>query len=757
MTFTRLAATVCIFFFLFNLSGCSDPDNKKEKHYQKALEYINTDNDKAAILELRNAIQLDAKFADARYRLGLLYLKEGNPKAAFGELQRATSLDPKNLDAGVKVAEFHLLSRQKDESRKYVQQVLSIDPNYQDALALLANLELIEGNYSKAVEAIDKALVQSPQNDKFYNIKGRILVAQNKWDESELLFHKAVELNPDNFGNYSALLMFYEQKKDESAIQKLLDIMIPKFPDNPQLHMMLANRYQQKGELDKAESEILKIVEIQKNSVNSKLMLASFYKKQQQFDKAEATLKSSLTNFPDDVQLQAALAELSFDLQKFDQAHLIMENILAANPANGMANLLKARFLMKDGKNDEAIELITPLTTDYPKWGDPFFYSALTQMRLGKIELAQKAIELALQNDGTNDRYHTLAAQVYLVRGNSSDAEKEATLALRINHRNSIAVKILAKSLIQAKDYDKAIAFIDKLNQEAIAGDIEILGILGMAYLGKDNKEKARQTFAELMKLAPDNSKALGFLTALTADKDLPKAISFVKEQIAKSDTSGHYLLLGDLLTKNKQYEEALQAYQRAQDLDPENPQGYLLSASLLSHLGRIDKTIEEYEQLLKAKPDSITGIMGLATAYEVQGKLDKAKEKYIRALEIRPNLPAAANNLAWRLAEEGSDLGEALRLAMQAKQALPEQPHVADTLGWVHYKRKSYSLAISQFKQALDNRPGDPVIQYHLALALYANNEKQEAIESLEKALANDTKFEYRKEAENSLKLWKP
>ena len=757
MIFTRLSATLCIFFFFFNLSGCSTPDNKKEQHYQKALEYIKIDNDKAAILELRNAIQLDAKFADARYQLGLLFLKEGNPKAAFGELQRAASLDPKNLDAGVKVAEFHLLSRQKDESRKYVQQVLDIDPNYQDGLALLANLELIEGNYLKAVEAIDKALIQSPENDKLYNIKGRILVAQNKWDESEKMFHKAIQLNPDNFSNYSTLLMFYEQKKDESAIQNLLDEMTPRFPEDPQLHMMLANLYQQKGELDKAENEILKIVEIQKSSVTSKLMLANFYKKQQQFDKAEAALKSSLTDFPDDVQLQVALAELSFDLQKFDQARSIMENVLTANPANGMANLLKARFLMKDGKNDEAIELITPLTTDYPKWGDPFYYSALTQLRLGKIELAQKAIELALQNDITNDRYHTLAAQIYLIRGNSSEAEKEATLALRINHRNSIAVKILVKSLIQAKDYDKAIAFIEKLNHEAVAGDIELLGSLGMAYLGKNNKEKAGETFAELLELAPDNSKALAFLTALTTDQDIPKAIGLVKEQIAKSDTAGHHLLLGELLTKNKQYEEALQAYQKAQDLDPENPQGYLLSASLLSHLGKIDKTIAQYEELLKTKPDSISGIMGLATAYEIQGKLDKAKEKYIRALEIQPNLSAAANNLAWRLAEDGSDLGEALRLAMQAKQALPDQPHVADTLGWVHYKRKSYSLAITQFKQALDNRPDDPVIQYHLALALYANNEKQEAIDSLEKALANDSQFENRKEAEKSLKLWKP
>lgn len=757
MTYTRLAACIMVVLFFFTLSACSDSEKKKEKHYLQALEYVKIDNEKAAILELRNAIQIDAKFADARYQLGLLYLKAGDPKAAFGELQRAASLDPKNLDAGVKVAEFYLLSRKQEDSRKFVEQVLQQDANYLDALALLANLELIDGNFAKAEEAIDKALAQAPENDKLYNIKGRVFIAQNKLDEGEQLFQKAIELNPENFANYRTLLMFYKQKKDMTAMQNLLNTMAPKFPDNPQLHLMLTDLYLQKGEIDKAESEMLKIGETEKDSAQYRLMLTEFYKKQQLLDKSEATLKAAIEDFPEDIQLKVSLADLSFDLQKFDEAKSLMDSVLASNPANGGANLIKARFLIRDGKDKEALQLITPLTTDYPKWADPFYYAALTQLRLGNVELAQTSIETALQNDAKNDRSHALAAQIYLIRGNSTAAGREATLALRINGRNAAAVKILAKALIQANEFNKAIEFIGKLNQEAVAGDAELLGSLGLAYLGQDNKEKARETFAQLLHLSPDNSKALAFLTALTVGNDIPQGIDFVQKQIAVSETAGHYLLLGDLLTKNKQFAEALQAYQKVQELAPDNPQGYILSARLLNHQGKIDETIAQYEELLQKNPDSIAGLMGMATAYEVQGKLTEAKAKYARALEIQPNLPAASNNLAWLLAsEEGADLGEALRLAMQAKQALPDQPHIADTLGWVHYKRKSYALAISQFKQALDNRPDDPIIQYHLALALYGNGDKQEAIASLEKALAGENKFAERGEAEVLLSEWK-
>lgn len=754
---TRFVISIISIFLFFNLTCCSTPSEKKEKHYLRALEYIKINDDKAAILELKNAIQMDGKFANARYQLGLLYLKAGNTQASFGELQRAASLDPKNLDAGVKVAEFYLLSRKKDDSRKFVERALSVDPNYPDGLALLANLELIEGNVAKAEAAIDKALVKAPEHDRFYNIKGRILLAQNKLKESEKVFQKAIQLNPDNIANYRTMLMFYQQQKDEPAIQKLLKTMLSKFPDNPQMHLMLADLYQQKGEVDKAESEMLSIVAIDKKSISSRLMLAHFYTKQQQFDKAEQSLKSALVEFPEDLQLRINLAELSFDLQKFDQAQSIMESVLKTNPANGGANLIKARFLIKDGKNNEAMQIITPLLADYPQWADLFYYAALTQLRLNQTELAQKSIDQALQNDNTIDHYHALAAQIYLLQGNSGEAEKEATFALRINRRNSIAVKILAKAMIQAKEYAKAITFIENLNKEAVAGDAELLENLANAYLGQGNKDKARQTFADVMVLAPDNARALDLLAALSFGDDIPARISFVKAQIAKSDTAEHYLLLGELLTKNKQYDEALHSYQKGQELAPDNPQGYVLSARLLSHQGKVDATIAQYEDLLKKNPKSIAGIMGLATAYEAQGAVDNAKKEYARALELQPNLPAASNNLAWLLAsEEGADLGEALRLAMQAKQALPQQPEISDTLGWVHYKRKSYSLAISQFKQALETRPGDPVIQYHLALALYGNGDKMKGIEALEQALKSESEFGDRKDAEIVLNEWK-
>ena len=121
---------VCIF-------ACSSPEEKKERYYLKAMEYLKQQEPQSAIIELRNAIQLDPQFADARYQLGLLYLEAGEPQKAFQELIRAADLDPDNLDANLKAAEFYLISRKREKSRELVEKILVKEPTYTEGLACL--------------------------------------------------------------------------------------------------------------------------------------------------------------------------------------------------------------------------------------------------------------------------------------------------------------------------------------------------------------------------------------------------------------------------------------------------------------------------------------------------------------------------------------------------------------------------------------------------------------------------------------------
>jgi tetratricopeptide (TPR) repeat protein len=143
---------------------------------------------------------------------------------------------------------------------------------------------------------------------------------------------------------------------------------------------------------------------------------------------------------------------------------------------------------------------------------------------------------------------------------------------------------------------------------------------------------------------------------------------------------------------------------------------------------------------------------MMIAVIYDSQKKLDLSEKHYRACLEADPKFAPAANNLAYILAEGNRDLNEALKYAQAAKAVLPEDPNVADTLGWVYYKKGIYDSAIAEFKASLAKAPENQTMMYHLGLAYYKKGEPERAKAELERALKLGDKFEGADEAKKAL-----
>jgi len=440
-------------------------------------------------------------------------------------------------------------------------------------------------------------------------------------------------------------------------------------------------------------------------------------------------------------------------MKQFDQAKAAMESALKENERHGGANLLKVKFLLKEGKNRDAIAILGPLINDYPRWAEPSFQLAVAHMGLGEVSLALKAIEQALKNGPASSKYHAFLAQLYLLKGEGNNAGKEASIAIRLDPKNFRAAILLSQALIQVKKYKEAIDLLNRMLAKA-TDNLNLLGNLGLAYTGLKDNDNAIQTFKKLLSLSPGNSKALYALVSLKAGKDLQKGIELINAYIQKAPQSaGHYLLLGSYYMQLNSPDKALSALKKARELNPNNPRPYLAIAQLMSRQGKTEAAIEECRQLLKTSPDSMSALMGLAILLEPQGKTEEAINLYKQVLKIKPDFAPAANNLAWLLANaEDPDLGEALRLAMAAQKALPDNPDIADTLGWVHFKRKSYSLARSKFEQALSTNRNNSTILYHLALTQNQEQKNQKAMENLKKALDSSDSFKEREQAEKLL-----
>jgi tetratricopeptide (TPR) repeat protein len=133
---------------------------------------------------------------------------------------------------------------------------------------------------------------------------------------------------------------------------------------------------------------------------------------------------------------------------------------------------------------------------------------------------------------------------------------------------------------------------------------------------------------------------------------------------------------------------------------------------------------------------------MLLGIVYDAQKKYDLSEQHYRKALDINAEFAPAANNLAFLLAEQNKDIDEALKWARLAKEKLPEDPNVMDTLGWVYYRKGLLDSAISEFKDSLEKNPDNPAVIYHLGMAYLEKDNRDKAREEISRALEMSDAF---------------
>ena len=258
---------------------------------------------------------------------------------------------------------------------------------------------------------------------------------------------------------------------------------------------------------------------------------------------------------------------------------------------------------------------------------------------------------------------------------------------------------------------------------------------------------------------------------------DYPKAEPYLQRALAlreqafypsSSQVPSALADLGMLYYKMEDYERAEPLLERALELyESESHPNSRAIAKLMSTLGFIFTRVG-YEataqkmltRALQMDPTSPRLYLAQAAEYERLGRRKDALESYESALLLDQNQPLVKNNLAWLLAASENpspeDLDRALELAHDARYTLPDQPNVADTLGWVLLKAGSAREAIPYFQEAIDGQlvgaEARCDARYHLAQAYAESGQSRRAVVELEQALDESASFPERGEAQTLL-----
>ena len=767
--------------------GCQSKQEQLDEYSKRAESYYTEKKWPEAKIEYLNLLQLEPDDASANFKLGETLLALGEGGDALFRFQEAVRLDPENIEYRLRLGFFEMYgSRRLDKAREHAEFVLKQDASNVDGLMLRAQIKgqskdpegqlsdleraqqlaprragvaLLQAQAHAAAEdfpAAEKALRRNLSLEPTVNahlLLAAFLLDRTRVDEARAEIVKAVELAKDPQERLVARVQLANLNVNTGRLDEAEAVMLlalKEQPENSELVLQLARFYALRGQVDKAEGLLTQHAASKPKEIAPLVQLAAFYQRIGKPDKALQTSRKALEVDPNSEPALTQQAEFLMESTDKDpaaaeRARATLKQVLERNPQSIYGLFTDAKFLLLEGKDQDAAERLRRVIDEQPS-SNAHFLLATAYGRLGQVDQARSELIQALQLDPTNVRARVDLVTQYLRTEKFELALQEAENGLAQQPGNAPFLLLASEALLRLDRKGEAREKLTEIKTETLdATPLRVRAANLYRMLG--DAQKAGSLIKEAVRAAPRDIVALRSYVAIEGQEDPVQALEPLNAAIkADPDNAELYALRGDLRMRmrvNGQMAfpaEAERDLKSAIEKDPKTPGPHLRLGQLYREQGKGREALESYERALGLAQgsDAVAIRIELAGFQESQGRPDQARALYEAALKVQDE-PIAKNNLAWILANtdgvSADDLDRAMQLAQDAKEARPELYAFADTLGFVMLKKGRPSAAISLFKEAISGYEAGlerARTRDHLAQAYEKEGNRNAAIEQL-------------------------
>ena len=300
------------------------------------------------------------------------------------------------------------------------------------------------------------------------------------------------------------------------------------------------------------------------------------------------------------------------------------------------------------------------------------FYSGLREKVVQNQTLAIDYFNQILQIDPANHNAFYELGMIYFKKGDLTQAKDFAQKAVTIKTDNEWYWLLNANIYQQQQDFlllDYALGELIKLAPDKVEYQFDKANALFM--MGKP--EEALTLYNKLeQKVGLTDQVLQGRQRIFLKKGNITKASADLEQLIKNNPTDvRYYLFLGDLYFSNQMTDEALTVYQKAKELDENNPFTRIAIAQILESQKKPEQAYDEIKAAFKQESLNI----------------DQKVKIIIKYFDAFPN-PIALNK-----AEE---------LSLILTQVHPTDPKSFSLYGDVLYQKQDYKLAQTQYEKAL-------------------------------------------------------
>jgi tetratricopeptide (TPR) repeat protein len=745
---TRLVASLFALVLLGSVACNTDPNVAKKKYVERGNKYFDRAKYKEAGIMYRNALRKDARYGEAYYRMALLEVKVQRYGDAARDFQRTIELQPGNLDAYNKLVNIYLNAYLSDKRRpkEYITELKQLNdklaklhPESFEYMRLSGYLALADNKPKDAINFFEKANNIKPLEPDLVLIYLQTLAADGRKEDSERLGKEMLKKDPKVGSIYDALFLEYVRANRNEEAEGMLKQKIQNIPTVGN-YLQLASYYHYTKRRDEMLATLQKITSDTKSFPNGNLEVGDFFLRAKELDLALKEFQTGAEHHPKEkATYQKRTIEVLVMQDRKQEATNVLNDILKENPKDDEAMAIRASLLLVNGNRDQIQNAINDLQTVVSRMPEnPVVRYNLgrAQMAKGNSQQAKIQFEEALKLRPDYLLPRIALAQIMQQQGDFGKVVQAAGEILNYDPQNLQAKLLRTRALIgmgEAKQARTELTTIVAQNPNVWEARLQVAAL----DLAEKNYKAAEDTFRAMYTQTKDSRALMGLTETYVTQGQFDNAIKILKEEVAKApDRSDYYVAMGNIAVRAKYYDQAIADYQKALDKFPRSADVWIRMGETQRLKGDIEASKASFTKAKDLAPTNITPYLELALIYDAAGQRDLARPMYEQILKIQPDHPVALNNLAYMLAESGADLDQALTMAQRAKQKMPQDTNVADTLGWIYIKKNLAESAIGIFSELVRTEPGKSTYHYHLAMALAQKGDKVAAKKELEIAL---------------------
>lgn len=552
----KIRLTVCLSILIVSFSGCKnlkrDPkqlsDREKTNQTSLLIEAVkdkNIGNFQDAISKLNQLITRNPNSDVAYYQLSLVWQLLDKLPQAKESAKKAYELNPKNQWYKVNLAVIHDELKEYLPASKLREELVTEFPENTDYYYDLVVDYIYTDQWENAINTYTKI-------EKQTGISEEISLAKHR-----LWIHIKKPLNAAN------------------EIQQLINA----FPSENKYPLMLGDLYLTNKMFEKAKIQFDKSLTM--NNLNTYMSLAEYYRSIGNYDSTNLFLSKAFSEPSISIDLKVPVLISYFEISEKNpelkkEAYSLLDSIIKAHPQDPKGWSMYADFLTRDKRFSEAkhayIEVLNSDQSKYVFWEELLKIFATEQNFDSVIIYSNKAIELFPSQPFL---FYVKGLSLYMNKNYNEAIQTFETGKSLVLEPNSMLLEMyiyMGESYHSLKNDARSDAAFDKVLELDSKNAYVLNNYSYYLALRNADLDKAVSMSKELVRLNPNQSNYLDtYAWALFKKGDYTTALVNIEKAIDLGSNSSAVIIehYGDILWKNNQTSQAIEAWQKALIINP--------------------------------------------------------------------------------------------------------------------------------------------------------------------------------------------